>query len=299
MVRAPKLSAAGLLGVLFVSGAFEYARASGATAEARAAASQPVTAHPSEDASAPPPPAGVAAQSFGGRAVAITMRMARGKLGDYDDPVRLADTAPLPEVGGFVADAATAMNAGWLFHAGFFDGSTRGDGNATVSRAAFSDAVLFGSEAEGLLKDVLGDDEGEPMLLDLRDLLSGNGPGGDLVKHLFGEAGPLAGGLKLDFVEENARAWCDERGDAHAEAGVVLGNLVMRGQRYALSPGANRTILTLPGLRVTANAQERYTADGAAAIDAAALHIEVGNGLADVKVARASAAVRCTKPRSR
>jgi hypothetical protein len=287
-----KLAARWLLGIAAICAG------SGCSAKeaAVAASGAPGEAPPEDSFTTSVPADGVSAKKFAGRAIAATVRFTKGRLSDYDDHILVSDTKMLPERGGFQSNALATVDAGWLLRAGAFNGSTRGEGNMATSRAAITNAVLFGAQSEGLLKDVFTDDgQSGAMVFDLRDLLGGNGPGGDLVKQLFGDAGPLAGGIKVDMVEENARAFCDGKGQATGEATVKLVNLVIGGKPYALKTLPNQTLLALPGIRLVANAQEIHTEGTSATVDAAALHLELGDGLIDVKIARTMAGVTCAE----
>lgn len=263
---------------------------------------------------------GTPAKKYSGRAIAATARLGIGGVGtetppgggvvplpifgfgtapsvtNYDDMLFVSDTGKLPPRGGFLAESLATIDAGWLLKAGAFNASVRGEGSSTVSRASLANVALFANEPTGVLGDVLGKDaNGGTIHLDLASLLS-NELTGDQWNSLFGRGGPLAGGIQIDVLEEDAKAWCDGKGHAHAKADVTIVGLRIGGESIAFSPGPNSTVFAIPGLiEIYTNVQVKDGDKNYAEIDAAALQVNVLN-LLDVKVGRVHADVKCGGP---
>ncbi|WP_394846810.1 hypothetical protein LZC95_05015 [Pendulispora brunnea] len=229
-------------------------------------------------------------KSYSGRAVAATVKVGKPNgLGDYEDTVFVSDTKALPSSGGHQTASLLTLNAGNLVKAGVANASTEGGKGKTVSRAAVANAALFrDAPVGGLLGDVLGEDgHGGTIAIDLRQILSDLGVT-DLVSDLFGKGGLLEHGILVDVVEEDAKAWCDD-GKARSAAGVNILNLRINGKPIQVSTDPNQ-IIDLGIVRIAINDQEK-SADGGS-IDAAALRVTVAD-IVDVKVARASAGIKC------
>ncbi|WP_394834295.1 hypothetical protein LVJ94_48130 [Pendulispora rubella] len=229
-------------------------------------------------------------KSYSGRAVAATVKVGKPNgLGDYDDTVFVSDTKPLGKNGDQQTASLVTLNAGNLVKAGVANASTEGSKGKTTSRAAVANAALFrDAPVGGLLGDVLGEDgNGGTVSVDLRQILSDLGVT-DLVSDLFGKGGLLEHGILIDAVEEDARAWCDD-GKPRSSADVKILNLRINGKPIRVSTDPNQ-IIDLGIVRIAINDQEK-SADGGS-IDAAALRVTVAD-IVDVKVARASAGIKC------
>ncbi|HWL87367.1 MAG TPA: choice-of-anchor P family protein [Polyangiaceae bacterium] len=263
-----------------------------ASGDAGSSSSDQLQGDPAAQGSTAADPDSSPAKSFSGRAVAATVKVGKpNRLSDYSDNIFVSDTKPLSSKGGSLTASLATINAGNLVKAGVFNGSTHGVGDSTDSRASVANAVLFhGGPVGGLLGDVLGEDgHGGTAAIDLRQILSDLGVS-DLVENLFGKGGPLEFGIHADVVEEDARAWCDHKGNAHSAAGVKILNLFVNGKPIRVTTAPNQGI-DLGIIKIAINAQSK--SDDGGTIDAAALEVNVAD-IVDVKVARASAGVTCS-----
>ncbi len=246
--------------------------------------------NPSQDSPSASPDS-TPAKSHSGRAVAATVKIGKPNgLGDYSDNIFVSDTKPLASSGGEQPVSLATINLGSLLKAGVFNGVTSGEKNYTDSRASVANAALFNGPTGGILGEVLGDDgHGGTAAIDLRQIIHDLGIS-DLEDQLFGKGGPLELGLRADVVEEDARAWCDGKGNGHAEANVKVLNLFVNGKPIRVSTDPNQ-IIDLGIVRIAINDQQK--SKSGEAIDAAALHVTIADFI-DVKVARASAGVTCS-----